>query len=366
MIPHRSFSNGRRNRTVYHFNNSFFAADTGASAGNISDREQLKKHKLEYLYEAESALAVYPLLGSCLRALGKEWTVKVLSNAHLPLFTGLKSLLKKSDTLLVQAWAMDQPLALEAESLADLVIIEAAEKESAIKTMRDVFLGKAHVMVGGRDAFRDDYDLISRFISQDLQPHGVIAFTGQGKGKSTSAFGMALKAVIEGGRAAIVQWFKEPKGPRGTWSINEHYFPEYLKDSTLIEFYPTGAGFFSSPHLDRVKGSDAYAYHRDRAVEGVTLAKQLIASGKYAVVVLDELVDTLAEVSQNIPQSLLDKEILRELLSYSLAYPATQLVVTGRRVTPVWSDLIQHSYLVEEVRHPWSSKGKAAISGLDF
>ncbi len=351
---------------MYHFNKHFLVADTGTSPGNTADREQLKKHRLEYLYEIEPVSAIYPLLGSCLRALGKGWTVQTLSTRNLALFAALQDLLKDPDALLVRAFTGPQSLVFQAERPVQLVLIESEDNGSVIKAVRDTLLGNVHVMVGGEDQFVADYDLISRWTSQDLHPQGVIAFTGQGKGKSTSAFGIALKAAIDGGRSAIVQWFKEPKGPRGTWSINEHYFPEYLKDPTLVEFYPTGAGFFSSPHLDRVKEADAYAYHRSRALEGVNLAKQLISSGKYKVVVLDEFVDTLAEIAQNIPQSLLDEEALRDLLSYSLTYPATQLVTTGRRVTSHWSDLIQRSYSVEEVRHPWSNKGKAAVSGLDF
>lgn len=351
---------------MYHFTRYFSTIDANSQEQGGQERERAKKHKLEYLYQAGPGVALYPLLGSCLRALGKGWTVQVLSTHHLSPFSALQNLLKDPEKLLLENLADESvPASLE-ETKANLVLIDAVDSPHTIKALRDRLLGKAHLMVGGDDPLPDDYDLISRFLSQDLQKQGVLSFTGPGKGKSSSAFGVALQAAVQGERAAIVQWFKEPKGPRGTWSINEHYFPEELRDPTRVEFYPTGAGFFGSANLDRVQGPEAYAYHRNAALQGATLATELIASGQYRVVVLDELVDTLSDISQNIPQSLLDEKVIRDLLSLSLNHPAVKVVVTGRRVTPHWADLIQRSYVIEEIRHPWSSRGKAAISGLDF
>lgn len=331
------------------------------------DREIAKGHKLEYLYQIDADAAIYPLLGACIRALGKGWTVQVFaSHAHLPVFAGLKALLKAPDTLWVSEYN-DTTTASNRESKnSHLVLIDGVSDPHAIKPIRDMVLGKAHVMAAGADTFTDDYDLISRFTYENLHTQGVTGFTGGGKGKSTSAFGIATAATARGARSAIVQWFKEPKGPRGTWSINEHYFPDFLHDARMLEFYPTGIGFYSLGNLDRVKGPDAYAQHRNNAIQGVELAKRLIASGNYKVIVLDEFVDTLAEVSQNIPQSLVDITIVHELLSYATLYPETEIVVTGRRVTPHWSDFIKRSCVIDEIRHPWSNKGKAAISGLDF
>lgn len=330
---------------------------------NDENREHRKGHKLEYLYQIEADAALYPLLGACVRAAGKEWSMHILSpRTHMPVFISLRTLLKNPE--------MFQVSEIEAEPLPwrddDLVVIDGVYNPEMLRALRERVTGMSHVIVAGADPFTDDYDLISRFIREESQSRGVTAFTGPGKGKSSSAFGMAVAAAGRGGRAAIVQWFKEPKGPKGTWSINEHYFPEQLLDPSVVEFYPTGSGFYNIANLDRVKGPDAFFEHRKKAIEGCELARELILSGKYTAIVLDEFVDTLAEVAGNIPQSLLDIQMVEELLALSLSYPDTELVVTGRRVTPHWSNFIKQSYVIEEIRHPWSQKGKAAVSGLDF
>jgi cob(I)alamin adenosyltransferase len=324
----------------------------------LSLREKLKGFRLEYLYEASPDIARYPLLGSAVRALGKEWSVKVLpSDISQRTFEGLQRRLKDPSRLNIGSE--------DTNNKNNLVLVESPDTHKA-KAMRDAFIESSHIMIAGNDSGKEDYDLISIFSSEQLKSKGVIAITGTGKGKSTTAFGIAAEAVANGKKTAIVQWFKEPKGERGTWSINEHYFPDMLKNPTLLEFYPTGSGFYGSPKWDRVKTEEAYQQHKEKAEDGVALAKKIIRSGEYDVLVLDEFVDTLYEVSQNIPRSLLTVESLQNLLSTSQQAPNIKIVVTGRRVTPEWKDFIKKSYVITEVKHPWSSKGKAAISGLDF
>lgn len=326
-------------------------------------REIIKRDYLEYLYQTPPALTIYPLLGSLVRALGKEWVVDVFpSRASIETFRNLRSKLKDPSQLLIER----STHLTRGIPRADLVLVENLSRRGKVKYIRDAFIGFSHIMVSGYNKDQADYNLISRFSQKELNLQGVTVFTGPGKGKSTSAFGIGAKAVANGEKAAVVQWFKEPKGTRGTWSINEHYFPDQLQDPSLLEFYPTGVGFYGSPNWDRITGEEAYQQHKLKAENGVDLARQLIASRRYNVIVLDELVDTLAEVSQNIPRSLLDLNTVRALLSLTRQYPEVQVVVTGRRVTQEWSDLVKSSIAVDEIRHPWSQRGKPAVSGLDF
>lgn len=330
-------------------------------------REEQKGRRVEYLYQTSPDFSVYPLLGSLIRALGKEWNVAVYPTIdNRGVFEDIRERLKDSSVIQIEPSLGTRRIQTKRTIPTDLVLIDSSHHPKVIKRIRDALLGSSHVMVAGQDSSRADYDLISDFSYEHLNPTGVIAITGNGKGKSTSAFGIGVEAVARGEKVAIVQWFKEAKGPRGTWSINEHYFPDTLHDQSLMEFYATGSGFYGSPNWDRIKGEEAYQQHKAKAQKGVELAKELIASRKYKVVVLDELVDTLAEVSRNIPQSLLTVATVRELLAFATAFPETRLVVTGRRVTTEWEDLIKDSYVINEIRHPWSSKGKFAISGLDF
>ena len=84
----------------------------------------------------------------------------------------------------------------------------------------------------------------------------VYIFTGDGKGKTSAALGVAMRAVGQGRRAAMVQWYKEKR-----WQIGEHNLPELLlstrkykkvQESTKrgtgnFEIYPMGHGFYKLP-----------------------------------------------------------------------------------------------------------------------
>lgn len=327
------------------------------------DREVRKGRKLEYLYDAPSKIAPYSLLGSAIRAIGKEWDILVSpTEASRETFQDLRDKLVSPSQLTIK-----EDIRAKTDSPPpQLVLLDNSTSTKPVKEIRDKHIDSSHIMVAGTDEERDDYDLISKFSSTTYSKEGITAITGPGKGKSTTAFGIAAEAAANGEKAAIIQWFKEPKGPRGTWSINEHYFPDMLQEPDRLTFYPTGAGFYSSPNWDRVKEEDAYTLHRTKAEQGIDLATRLITSDKYKVVVLDEMVDTLAEVSGNIPRSLLSLNTIEQLVYIAQNHPDTHVVVTGRKVTSDWQSLIKDSHVIEEVIHPWSSKGKSAVSGLDF
>jgi cob(I)alamin adenosyltransferase len=319
---------------------------------------------LEYLYSAENS-GRYPLLGSCIRAIGKGWAVLVLASAgDLPTYAALGALLKGETRFA----ASPLDAAFDPDDW-DLILIDGTREPAAIDALRARVAGRAHLMVAAREAYAPTgYDLISRFEEAGGEGGPLWAFTGNGKGKSTSAFGVALTALLENPArpAAIVQWFKERHGGKGTWRIAEHSFPEHLLDAARFDFHPVGAGFYGSPNLDRVQGEHAYAEHRRRAEQGVGLARELLLSGEYSAVVLDEFVDTVVEIAGNIEYPLLALEAVRELLHLGATASDTVVVVTGRRVTPHWSPFIGRSIVVHEVLHPWSSKGLPAVSGLDF
>jgi cob(I)alamin adenosyltransferase len=321
---------------------------------------------LSYMYMADPEAASLPLLGSAIRALGKEWNVAAAPSEHQAyLFSPLLGLLEDPGKFHIVNGASELESLLEGDGL-DLLLVS---KLAASKSMREIIARSeegCHLMIGGYvPSFMDQADLVSRFTNHRVVGKGVTAFTGNGKGKSTSAYGLALRDLPEGGRVAVVQWFKERKGERGTWSINEHYFPDLLKDSERFEFYPSGLGFFGSPGLDRVKGAEAYRRHKGRARTGLELARSLIDSGDYSTVVLDEFVDTVPEIAENIEYPLLDLTDVVDLLRVG-ADSNTEVIFTGRRITDDIRPFVKSSYLVEEFKHPFSTSGATAVSGLDF
>ncbi|MEO8581376.1 MAG: cob(I)yrinic acid a,c-diamide adenosyltransferase [Patescibacteria group bacterium] len=315
---------------------------------------------LRYLYQTSPEASGLVLLGSAVRGLGKGWQVGVLHTDNSSnLFERLRTQLTDPTQLSISkdVRTLDQCQLLLSENPTDQQVAQ-------------LFNSTPHVMVAGEQINPDHFDLVSRFDEHKLNPDGVIAFVGNGKGKTTSAVGVAVKSLLEPEQqrpVSIIQWFKERKKPGAlTWAINEHEFPALLKKKESLQFFPTGLGFFGSPNLDRVKGDQAYQQHRDKAYEGLELAKQQLQSNQYAAIILDEFVDTVQEIAGNLEYPLIDLHDVVDFFEYATQFPDTLLVITGRRVTPQYQKFVHQMITVHEVRHPFKEKGQGAISGLDF
>lgn len=330
---------------------------------NPVEREDYKSGKLEYAYEVSGPESVWPIYGSLLRAIGKGWNSKVVtSDSRI-----LEDLSLLDGTLvggLLEVLTYEEFLKTKNFSATDLWLGLGLPK-SAVENLRSRVLGTSHLMVVDTEN-EDSYDLISKFEVANLNKKGVVAITGDGKGKTTSALGKSWINLSHGKKVAVVQWFKEFKNGAHTWAINEHKFPDKLANSETMKFFPTGLGFYGSPNLDRVKGEEAYLLHRNKAYEGLGLARKLIESGEYSEVVLDELVDTVKEIAGNIEYPLIDLTDLKDFLDFCVNQDKVLITVTGRRVTEDWDQFVSKSIVVLEIKHPWSSKKRGAVSGLDF
>jgi cob(I)alamin adenosyltransferase len=103
-------------------------------------------------------------------------------------------------------------------------------------------------------------------------PSLVLVNTGDGKGKSTAAFGVVLRAVARGWRVCVIQFLKS-----GRWRTGE----EELGRRLGVDWNPMGDGFtWESEDLDAT---------RAKAVAAWQAAGRAIASGDYQLVVLDEV-----------------------------------------------------------------------------
>ncbi len=100
----------------------------------------------------------------------------------------------------------------------------------------------------------------------------VLVNTGDGKGKSTAAFGTILRAVAQGWPVAVVQFLKS-----GDWNTGE----EKTCRGLGVEWYSAGDGFtWDSEDLDETKA---------KAVAAWAFAAGLVAVGNHRLVVLDEI-----------------------------------------------------------------------------
>ncbi len=168
----------------------------------------------------------------------------------------------------------------------------------------------------------------------------VIVHTGAGKGKSTAAFGMAIRCVGHGMKVGIIQFIK------GAWDTAERRILEGFGD--LVTFRAMGEGFTWETQ-DRARDVEAAA----RAWE---LASSMLADPSYAMVILDE-----ANVALRY-----DYLPLEAVLAAIEARPEGQhVVLTGRNAPP---PLIEAADLVTEmtmVKHPFKD-GIKAQKGVEF
>lgn len=168
----------------------------------------------------------------------------------------------------------------------------------------------------------------------------LIVHTGKGKGKSTAAFGMALRAIGHGMKVGIVQFVK------GAMSTGEKVVFDAFPDQ--VAFLPMGEGFTWDTQ-DRTRDIAA-------ARAAWNEVKRMIADPAYALVIADELNIVLRY------DYLPTDEIVAELA----ARPAMKhVVVTGRNAPEA---LIEAADLVTEmtqVKHPFRS-GVKAQAGIEF
>jgi len=168
----------------------------------------------------------------------------------------------------------------------------------------------------------------------------LIVHTGAGKGKSTAAFGMAVRAMGHGMKVGVVQFIK------GAMTTGEKAIFDNFPD--LIDFKPMGEGFTWDTQ-DRA---------RDVAVTRTAWdeVRRMVDDDDYGLVIADELNIVLRY----------DYLPLDEVLAVAAARPAMKhLVVTGRNAP---QELIDAADLVTEmtqVKHPFRG-GIKAQAGIEF
>jgi cob(I)alamin adenosyltransferase len=167
----------------------------------------------------------------------------------------------------------------------------------------------------------------------------VIVYTGNGKGKTTAALGLVMRALGRALPVAVVQFIK------GKWKTGER---DFCEKQTGLSFFVMGRGFtWESDDLSRDKQAAQQAWQT---------SKQLILDGKHAVVVLDELTYVLNY----------DFVPLAEVLETLRARPApVTVVVTGRNAPDELCALADLVTEMKSLKHPFD-QGKKALPGIDY
>jgi len=167
-----------------------------------------------------------------------------------------------------------------------------------------------------------------------------LLLTGNGKGKSSSAFGIVMRALGYGQKVAVVQFIKGEQ-----LSGEEIYLRAHCPQVT---FYQMGTGFTWDTQ-DR--SADIAAAETTWAV-----AKPLLADASYDLVVLDELTYMIA-------YKYLDENMILEAIA---SRPVTQsVVVTGRGGGSALQDIMDTVSEVKDIKHAYAA-GIKARKGVDY
>jgi len=167
----------------------------------------------------------------------------------------------------------------------------------------------------------------------------VVVNTGDGKGKSSAAFGVMLRGLAMGWRVAVVQFIKS-----GDWKVGEEKMGRQLG----VEWFAEGEGFtWDSDNIDQ-----------DKAVanKGWQQAKALINSGNHPLIVLDELTYLMN-------WGWIDSDDVIATIKNRPA--ATSLVITGRDASKELQAVADTVTEMRKVRHAFDT-GIVAKKGIDY
>jgi cob(I)alamin adenosyltransferase len=171
----------------------------------------------------------------------------------------------------------------------------------------------------------------------------VVVITGNGKGKTTSALGIAVRACGHNMKVCIIQFMKGDMYA-GEWD-------GVKKMGCEVELHSTGKGFCG------IQGNPyPYREHRENAQEAIRLTHQKIESGRYDILILDEINNALHLRLVDLEQVL---EVLRK------KPPLMHLVLTGRNAHPQVIELADTVSEIMEVKHAYR-KGTEPQPGIDY
>jgi cob(I)alamin adenosyltransferase len=169
-------------------------------------------------------------------------------------------------------------------------------------------------------------------------------YTGKGKGKTTASLGLALRALSSGLKVCMFQFLKKP----GTSSENWLEFPNF-RIVCLDQEHPMFSGI-------RSKGERLNRPLAKKIKIDLVKIKQIMRTGKYDVIILDEILNCVSE-------KFLEEA---EVLTLVKAKPArVELVLTGRGATSGIISVSDYVTRLDKVKHPFD-KGEPARKGIEY
>lgn len=163
-------------------------------------------------------------------------------------------------------------------------------------------------------------------------------YTGNGKGKTTAAIGLAVRAAGAGFKVAMIQFLKG----QGSNEIKA------LKTIKNIKIFRFGSKKFIYKQADKID--------KEEAIRAYKKAKQVISTNNFGLVILDEI---------NLTGffNILDTSQIIDLIKSTP--PNLELVLTGRKIPKNIYQLADYVTEMKEIKHPYQ-KGILARKGIEY
>lgn len=172
----------------------------------------------------------------------------------------------------------------------------------------------------------------------------VLVYTGNGKGKTTAALGLAVRALGHDQKVCIIQFLKSPSGVYGEKNLFE---------KLGVEIYQTGIGFTHTKTPEE---------HRAALQKAWQLAKEKLMSERYDLIVLDEINYALDIKNFSIDDILPIDEVVEAIKNRK---GSVNVVLTGRNVKDKIIELADLVTVLQEEKH-YYHLGIPAVKGVEY
>lgn len=168
-------------------------------------------------------------------------------------------------------------------------------------------------------------------------------YTGDGKGKTTAALGLALRAIGANKKVAIIQFMKKA-------NCSEHKAIKKFKLPILIESF--GIGYY------KILGDkNSKSEHQKAAQKAFNRSREIIATRKFDLIILDE-------INVAIGFGLIDvSDVIKLIKNHRSEFK--YLVLTGRRAHPKLKKIADLVTEMKNIKHPFDS-GTPAQKGIEY
>jgi cob(I)alamin adenosyltransferase len=171
----------------------------------------------------------------------------------------------------------------------------------------------------------------------------IIIYYGNGKGKTTAALGVALRAIGYNHNICMIQFIK------GEWDYGELYSTNKLKPN--FELIVTGKGFVGIIDDDHL-----IEEHIQSSKNALKIAKEKISSRQYNTIILDE-------VNYALKLNLISEEDVINLIKSKPV--ELNIIMTGNYISDKILELADLVTEMKEIKHPYK-KGTKAKKGIDY